>query len=451
MMAPISFATLAHKYGGVLIEPDVRLQSLCTDSRTLKPGQVFLALKGGNFDGHEYLDAAFGLGAAALVTEKVLPKKAPQWVVQNSRRALGYIAAENREAFAGKLVALTGSNGKTSVKEMIASIMGVNAKVQATHGNLNNQIGVPLTLLGLSPEHKYGVIEMGASGLGEINYLTGIARPDVALVNNVGDAHVGEFGSVKNIEIAKGEIFNGLSRKGTGVVNLDSAGADRYLEKLIGRNVLTFSVEDQLAEISARSIRLEQAQASFELMTPVGAAGVRLQISGRHNIANALAAAACCIALKIPLNQIVVGLERFTSVSGRLARHKLSNGAVVIDDTYNASPSSVRAAIDLLSLASGQRILVLGNMAELGDESANLHAQIGQYAREKGINCLFAVGVDAAHAAIEFGANGQNFENKEALVDQLMPRLDTTTSVLVKGSRSSRMEDVVNAINERGV
>lgn len=451
MMQPISFATLAHKYGGVLIEPDVRLQSLCTDSRTLRPGQVFLALRGGNFDGHEYLDTAVNQGASALVTERVLPKKAPQWIVKNSLRALGYIAVENREAFAGKLVALTGSNGKTSVKEMISSIMRVNARVHATQGNLNNHIGVPLTLLGLSPEHQYGVIEMGASGLGEINYLTGMARPDVALVNNVGDAHVGEFGSIKNIEIAKGEIFNGLSSKGTGVVNLDSVGAARYLEKLIGRNVLTFSLEDQLAEVSARSIRLEQMQAGFELVTPVGAMDVQLQVSGRHNIANALAAAACCTALNIPLKQIVEGLQRFTGVSGRLARHELSNGTVVIDDTYNASPSSVRAAIDLLALAPGQRILVLGDMAELGADSASLHAQTGVYARDRGIDRLLTVGADAAQAAKAFGAGAQSFEGKEELVNQLMSGLDATTTVLVKGSRSSRMEDVVNAINERGV
>lgn len=451
MMQPISFATLAHKYGGVLIEPDVRLQSLCTDSRTLRPGQVFLALRGGNFDGHEYLDMAVNQGASALVTERVLPKKAPQWIVKNSLRALGYIAVENREAFAGKLVALTGSNGKTSVKEMISSIMRVNARVHATQGNLNNHIGVPLTLLGLSPEHQYGVIEMGASGLGEINYLTGMARPDVALVNNVGDAHVGEFGSIKNIEIAKGEIFNGLSSKGTGVVNLDSAGAERYLEKLIGRNVLTFSLEDQLAEISARSIRLEQMQASFELVTPVGAMDVQLQVSGRHNIANALAAAACCTALNIPLKQIVEGLQRFAGVSGRMTRHQLSSGAVIIDDTYNASPSSVRAAIDLLALTSGQSILVLGNMAELGADSANLHAQTGLYARDRGIDQLLTVGADAGQAAKAFGPGAQGFDSKEELVNQLMPGLDATTTVLVKGSRSSRMEDVVNAINERGV
>ncbi|MEQ9564496.1 MAG: UDP-N-acetylmuramoyl-tripeptide--D-alanyl-D-alanine ligase [Porticoccaceae bacterium] len=451
MMQPISFATLAHKYGGVLIEPDVRLQSLCTDSRTIKPGQVFLALKGGNFDGHEYLDNAVNQGASALVTEKVLPKKAPQWIVKNSLRALGYIAVENREAFTGKLVALTGSNGKTSVKEMISMIMRLNARIHATQGNLNNHIGVPLTLLGLNPEHQYGVIEMGASGLGEINYLTGMTRPDVALVNNVGDAHVGEFGSVKNIEIAKGEIFNGLSSKGTGVVNLDSVGAGRYLEKLIGRNVLTFSLQDQLADISARSIRLEQIQASFELVTPAGAAHVKMQVSGRHNVANALAAAACCTALNIPLKQIVEGLQRFEGVSGRLARHQLPGGAVVIDDSYNASPSSVRAAIDLLALASGQRILVLGNMAELGNESASLHAQIGRYARDRGIDHLLTVGVDAAQAAKAFGSKGQSFDSKEDLVGQLVPRLDATTSVLVKGSRSSRMEDVVNAINERGV
>ena len=451
MMQPISFAALAHKYGGVLIEPDAKVQSLCTDSRTLKPGQVFLALKGGNFDGHEYLDTAVNQGAAALVTEKVLPKKAAQWVVKNSLRALGYIAVENREIFAGKVVALTGSNGKTSVKEMIASIMRVSSKVHATHGNLNNHIGVPLTLLGLSPEHQFGVIEMGASGLGEINYLAGMASPDVALVNNVGDAHVGEFGSVKNIEIAKGEIFNGLSNRGTGVVNLDSVGAERYLEKLIGRNALTFSLEDRLADISAHSIELNQVFATFELITPAGSMSVRLQTSGRHNVANALAAASCCIALNIPLKQIVEGLQRFTSVSGRLARHQLPGGAVVIDDTYNASPSSVRAAIDLLGMADGQRILVLGNMAELGAESAELHAEIGRYARNKGISCLLAVGSDAVLAAEEFGPEGQGFETKEELVAALMPRLDAKTSVLVKGSRTSQMEDVVSAVNERGV
>ncbi len=451
MMAPISFANLAHKYGGVLIEPDVRVQSLCTDSRTLKPGQVFLALKGGNFDGHEYLDTAVDRGAAALVTEKVLPKKAPQWIVRNSLRALGYIAMENRQAFAGKLVALTGSNGKTSVKEMIASIIKQSAEVHATRGNLNNHIGVPLTLLGLSPEHQYAVIEMGASGLGEINYLSEMAQPDVALVNNVGDAHVGMFGSVKNIEIAKGEIFNGLSNQGTGVVNLDSAGAGRYLDKLTGRHVLTFSLEDQLADVSARSIQLGETQASFELVTPVGSEEVQLPVSGRHNVANALAAASCCIALDIPLGQIVQGFQRFTSVSGRLARHRLPNGATVIDDTYNASPSSVRAAVELLHLASGQRILVLGDMAELGSESLSLHEAIGRYARDKGIDYLFSVGTDAAQAAKAFGSNGRHFESKEALVTELMSRLDASTTVLVKGSRSSRMEEIVNAINERGV
>ena len=451
MMQPISFAALAHKYGGVLIEPDASVQSLCTDSRTLKPGQVFLALKGGNFDGHEYLDTAFNQGAAALITEKVLPKKAPQWIVKNSLRALGYIAVENRENFAGKVVALTGSNGKTSVKEMIASILRVSSKVHATHGNLNNHIGVPLTLLGLSPEHQYGVIEMGASGLGEINYLTGMTSPDVALVNNVGDAHVGEFGSVKNIEIAKGEIFNGLSSHGTGVVNLDSVGAARYLEKLIGQNTLTFSFEDQLADIAARAIELTQEFAAFELVTPAGAMPVRLQVSGRHNVANALAAAACCTALNIPLKQIVDGLQRFTGVSGRLARHQLPSGAIVIDDTYNASPSSVRAAIDLLGMAEGQRIFVFGNMGELGAESADMHAEIGRYARKKGIDCLFAVGADAIRAAEEFGPEGQGFDTKEELVTALMSRLDAKTSVLVKGSRTSRMEDLVNAINERGV
>lgn len=450
MMAPISFATLAHKYGGVLLDPDFRLKSLSIDSRTLNAGQVFLALKGDNFDGHEYLGSAVDQGASALVTEKVLPKKAPQWVVKNSLRALGYIAVENRLAFEGKLIALTGSNGKTSVKEMIASILRQSSAVLSTRGNLNNHIGVPLTMLGLSPEHEYAVIEMGASGLGEINYLTEMARPDVALVNNVGDAHIGEFGGAKNIEIGKGEIYNGLSSAGTGVVNLDSSGVERYTNKLIGRKMIGFSLENEAADVFASEIRAGESGSEFMLNTGASTAVVNLPVPGRHNVANALAAASCCLAIGIPVSQIVLGLEQFSGVQGRLQRHVLGNGALLIDDTYNASPSSVRAALDILAEMQGARILVLGDMGELGKDSEELHAQIGKYALNKGMQQLFTCGPLSSNAAQAFGPGAQAFEDKSQLIQALIEELEPDSRILVKGSRSSRMEKVVNALKEWG-
>jgi len=457
MMAPISLASLAHKYGGVLLEPDYPLQSLSTDSRKIASGQAFVALKGGNFDGHEYLQTAFEQGASALVTERVLPIRAPQpsripqWIVKNSLRALGHISVENRNLFAGKMIALTGSNGKTTVKEMIASILRQSGEVMATRGNLNNHIGVPLTLLSLNPEHQFAVVEMGASSLGEIHYLTEMARPDVALVNNVGDAHVGGFGSVKNIEIAKGEIFNGLSNVGTGVVNLDSPGADRYMDKLIGRRMMSFSIENNQADVCATDIKLADAASSFRLCSSVDdEIEISLQIPAKHNVLNALAAATCCLALHIPLQQIVSGLQSFSGVAGRLQQHRLTNGAFLIDDTYNASPSSVKAAVKTLAAMDGRSVLVLGDMGELGEDAIQLHKEVGVFAKNHAIDQLVTVGELSKHAAEGFGCGSYSFSNKRDAADLLLNELDGDVRILVKGSRSARMEDVVNSIKERG-
>lgn len=450
MIGSISLANLAHKYGGVLLEPDCSLRELSIDSRTIGSGQAFVALKGDNFDGHEYLQTAIEQGASALVTERVLPQRAPQWIVKNSLRALGHISVENRNLFDGKLIALTGSNGKTTVKEMIASVLRQSSEVMATKGNLNNHIGVPLTLLNLNPEHEFAVVEMGASGLGEIHYLTGLARPDVALVNNVGDAHVGGFGSLKNIEIGKGEIFNGLSSAGTGVVNLDSPGADRYMDKLIGRHMLSFSSRSEQADIYASNIQLMEAGSSFILCSPKGQAEISLNVPAEHNVLNALAAAACCLALEIPLQQVVSGLSEFGGVAGRLQQHRLINGAVLIDDTYNASPSSVKAAINTLSQMGDNSVLVLGDMAELGDESVQLHHEVGAYAKCRGISRLFVIGELAVHAAEGFGSGANSFSGKREAVECLLSEINGESRILVKGSRSARMEDVVNSIKERG-
>ena len=450
MMASISLANLAHKYGGVLLEPDYPLSSLSIDSRTIGQGQAFVALKGGNFDGHEYMDSALDQGASALVTERVLPRRAPQWVVKNSLRALGYIGMENRDLFKGKMIALTGSNGKTSVKEMIAAILGQHSEVLATRGNLNNHIGVPLTLLSLNPSHEYAVIEMGANGLGQINYLTAMARPDVALVNNVGDAHVGEFGGLKNIEIGKGEIYNSLSSRGTGVVNLDSRGVERYMDKLIGRKMMTFSARTDRADLFAADIEFGDDGSTFMLCTASGKQQVSLNVPAEHNVLNALAAASCCLALGVALQQIAQGLQGFSGVDGRLQKYLLSNGAVLIDDSYNASPSSAKAAIQTLLHGTARSILVLGDMAELGDESAQLHRDVGVFAKQQGIEQLVTVGTLSANAAEGFGVDAYSFMDKAEAVEHLIGQLTDGVQILVKGSRSSRMEEVVNSVKERG-
>lgn len=479
MIAPISLATMAHKYGGVLLEPDCSLQDLSIDSRSIDSGQAFVALKGDNFDGHEYLQAALEQGASALITERVLPVKtkpvASQWIVENSLRALGQIAVENRRNFTGKLIALTGSNGKTTVKEMIAGILRCSDRtdsdaesVLATKGNLNNHIGVPLTLLSLKAEHEFAVVEMGASGLGEIHYLTGLAKPDVALVNNVGDAHVGGFGSIKNIEIGKGEIFDGLSATGIGVVNLDSAGVDRYRDKLIGRSILGFSARlsdkssgdkstgdkstgnKMSADIFARDTLFSDHGSEFRLCTPGGEVQISLNVASEHNLLNALAASACCFALGLSLEQIQLGLSRFNGVAGRMQPRRLSNGAIIIDDSYNASPSSAKVAITALAQMKGQTTFVLGNMGELGEDAERLHVEIGQFARDQGITNLIAIGDLAASAADAFGAGATSYLNKQGAIDQLLNNLCPESRILVKGSRTSRMEDVVNSIQEQG-
>lgn len=449
MMRSLSLANLAHKYGGVLLAPDCHLNSLSIDSRTVSSGQVFVALKGDNFDGHEYLQSAYEKGASALVAERVLPMRTPQWVVKNSLRALGHIAVENRNLFAGKLIALTGSNGKTAVKEMIASILGQSSEVLATKGNLNNHIGVPLTLLSLCPEHQYAVIEMGASAMGEIHYLTGMAKPDVALVNNVGDAHVGGFGSLKNIEIGKGEIFNGLSPAGTGVVNFDSAGADRYMDKLLGRKMLSFSARSHQADVCAENIRLSGEGSQFDLCTRHGQVEISLNVPAEHNVLNALAAATCCLAVDISIEQIALGLAAFSGVNGRLQQHQLKSGALLIDDTYNASPSSVKAAIHALKLKGNESFLILGDMAELGGQSEQLHHEVGVFAKQQGIKRLLTVGDLAGQAAEGFGEGAQSFLSKDQIAEFLLNEIDGNARILVKGSRGSRMEDVVNSIRKR--
>ncbi|MDX2463351.1 MAG: UDP-N-acetylmuramoyl-tripeptide--D-alanyl-D-alanine ligase [Porticoccus sp.] len=452
MMTELTLSQMAQAYGGTLMYPDCHFQSVSTDSRHIDEGQLFVALRGDRFDAHEFLPEVATRVSGMVVERPAKDINVPQWVVSDTTEALGHIAQMNRESFVGPVVAITGSSGKTTVKEMVATILGESGPVLATKGNLNNHIGVPLTLLGLSDRHRFAVIEMGASAIGEIGYLCGLARPDVVLVNNILPAHVAGFGSIENIAKAKGEIYQGVSVEGVAIINVDEGYAKQWRAST-GARVLTFSMVDPQADFTAKSpVVGESGCYEFVLVTPAGEAAIRLGLRGEHNVANALAAAACAYAAGAELGVIAAGLNKLQQVPGRLNLEILSSGATLIDDSYNANPGSVKAAINTLMNFNGRRILVLGDMGELGDDETHLHADVGRYAADKGVDFLLAVGPLCLNAVQEFGANGKHFDSKEQLSEYLVGevRMQSDAVVLVKGSRFMAMEDVVRLIKESG-
>ena len=439
---------------------DRDFDAVCTDTRSLKPRALFVALKGERFDGHEFVGRAAAAGAAAALVEEPgsrIPDSArplPLLLVRNTRLALGTLAAYWRSKFSIPLVALTGSNGKTTVKEMLASILreAVRAEspssepeacVLATRGNLNNDIGVPLTLLELGPDNRYAVVEMGMNHAGEIRYLTRLAVPDVALINNAGPAHLEFFGSVEAIARAKGEIFEGLRPGGTAVINADDPFCGLWRDLARDRRVVEFGLS-RPATVSAR-YALRHLESEIVVRTPQGEAQAVLKAPGLHNVRNALAASAAATALEVPAPAIARGLAGYAGVKGRLQRKAARNGATLIDDTYNANPESVRAAIAVLAQAPGTRLLVLGDMGELGAGAAQLHADIGKTARASGIERLLALGELSAHAARAFGDGGRHFTRIEDLLGEIEGALVSGATVLVKGSRFMQMERVVKA------
>lgn len=452
MIAALTLSQLAQTFGGTLLYPDTAFSALSTDTRSLRDGELFVALRGANFDAHDFLESA-ALKAAGLVVER--PNKMlnrPQWVVPDTTQALAQIALLARQQFSGQVIAVTGSSGKTTVKEMIAAILGRVAPTLATRGNLNNHIGVPLTLLSLEKDHRFAVIEMGASGPGEIAYLCTIARPHIGLVNNVMPAHMAGFGSLEAIAEAKSDIYNALPPAGTAVINRDERWARRWRNKVSCDQIRDYSLVDREATFFASQIEdLGGTASRFVLNTPGGGAEIHLPLPGRHNIANSLAAAACAMAAGADLESIAAGLAGVRPVAGRMQRRTGKNGATVFDDSYNANPGSMRAAIDVLAAREGRRLLVCGDMAELGVGAAQLHREIGAYAKSKGVDWLWATGRYAASSAQGFGAGAQVCTDKPQLAAELTAILDADTTVLVKGSRSAGMEDVVNLIiEERG-
>ncbi len=436
--------------GATLVGADAEFTSVSTDTRTLRPGALFVALRGERFDGHEFVAQALAAGAAAAMVDEKFQGPGTLLRVPDTRLGLGRLAAHWRGRFDLRLVAVTGSNGKTTVKEMIAAILrtacGDDAQVLATEGNLNNDIGVPQMLLRLNAGHRYAVIEMGMNHFGEIDYLTHMARPDVALVNNAQAAHLAGLGSVEGVARAKGEIYGGLKADGIAVINADDAYAPLWRDLAAGKRMLEFGL-DHPAAVSG-SYQLLPDGVELDIVVPQGKLHARLHAAGVHNVRNALAASAAAAALNLPCEVIAQGLERFAPVKGRLQRKRALHGATLIDDTYNANPSSMRAAIDVLAALPGKRVLVLGDMGELGEDAWALHGEIGAYARERGIDVLFCLGDNARNMAAQFGRNAWHFERIEELLADLENLLAPDVTVLVKGSRFMEMERVVKSFEE---
>jgi UDP-N-acetylmuramoyl-tripeptide--D-alanyl-D-alanine ligase len=418
-----------------------------TDSRAVAPGDLFVALAGERFDGHDYVAEALRRGAAAALVSRPVGAAGdfPQVLVADTKAGLGRLAAAWRARFSLPVAALTGSNGKTTVKEMVAAILaahcGGRGDVLATEGNLNNDIGLPLMLLRLRDHHRFGVFEMGMNHAGEIDYLARLAAPGVALVNNAQRAHVGLLGSVEAIARAKGEIYGGLAPGGIALVNADDAYAGYWRGLADGRRVVTFGMT---ASSDVRGTPGEGAQ--LRLVTPVEAFAVTLQVPGEHNARNAIAACALAFALDIPWQAIQTGLEAFTGARGRLERKRAAGGATLFDDTYNANPDSMRAAIRVLAAEPGRRVFVMGDMGELGGGEGALHAEIGEFARGAGIDRLLALGPQSRRAVEAFGAGAAHFEDLESLVAAAQAEALAGVAVLVKGSRFMRMERVVERL-----
>jgi UDP-N-acetylmuramoyl-tripeptide--D-alanyl-D-alanine ligase len=446
----LDLATAAQAVGARLQGNNATFGRVTTDSRNLRPGDLFVGIRGDTFDGQKFADQALAAGAAGVMVGPgagILSPDARVIEVEDTRLALGKLAAFWRARFSAPLIAITGSNGKTTVKEMLASILrqvAGESGVLATVGNLNNDIGMPLTLLQMKAGHRYAVIEMGMNHLGEISYLSSLAKPTVALINNAGSAHIGELGSLEAIARAKAEIYDGLDKAGVAILNADDAFAGYWRERLQGHRVVEFGLSNK-APVTAR-YEMGMFASLVTFLTPQEEFVATLGIPGLHNIKNSLAAVACAFALDVPSVAVRSGLAAYAGSKGRLQRKRHSSGALVIDDTYNANPESMKAAISVLAAYPGDTFFVMGDMGELGVDAQAMHVSIGEFAKRSGIHELFALGDMSAAAARAFGPAAKHFASVDELVDALSGRLEQGSVVLVKGSRFMRMERVVDAL-----
>lgn len=424
---------------------DVVFTGVAIDSRKVQTGQLFVALAGTQVDGHDYLAAAAKAGAVAALVSRPCAVDLPQIIVDDCAQALAQLARYWLQQNHSCVVGVTGSNGKTTVKNLLAGVLAQVAPVLATPGNFNNELGLPLTLCQLNREQRFCVLEMGARQRGDITTLTHIAQPQVGIVTNAGPAHLETFGGLEGVAVGKGEMFSQLPADGVAIINQDDQYADYWRRQAAPRRVLSFG------RSSSADVRSESAGPDCHIHTPTGDFRVRLQLQGTHNVLNALAATAAAIALDIPIAAIAAGLASVAAESGRLQYYQSQGGWSVIDDTYNANPASLYAALQTASVASqgqhdGELWLVLGDMGELGEGARKLHAEMGEAARHFGVQRLWATGELSAAAVSAFGPGGQHFEDKQALIDALLPALKTEVRCLIKGSRSAGMEQVVHAL-----
>ncbi len=444
-----TLAYLAQVTGGQLRGQDGSFDGVSIDSRTVPVGALFVALRGPNFDGHAFAADAQKRGAAALLVEHALSVDLPQVIVPDTSAALARFASEWRRRFSLPLVGVTGSNGKTTTKEILGAILAREGACLVTRGNLNNHLGVPLMLLQLESSHRSAVIEMGANHGGEIAHLTTLAQPTVGLVTNAGAAHLEGFGSLEGVARGKGEMFAALAGRGTAVVNADDAFASLWKGLAGSSRVITFGI-DAAADVVARDVRLEAGPSGFrsifDLVMPAGVRSVTLQLGGLHNVRNALGAAAAASAAGASFDNIAAGLAQVRPVAGRLDLRPALHGAFLVDDSYNANPTSLHAGLETFRSMPGRRWLVLGEMREVGAGADEQHAEIGRFARESGIERLFAVGEQARISSNAFGSGAEWFADLDALITAVEAGLEPGVTLLIKGSRSNRLERVAAAL-----
>ncbi|HCU90011.1 MAG TPA: UDP-N-acetylmuramoyl-tripeptide--D-alanyl-D-alanine ligase [Gammaproteobacteria bacterium] len=430
-----------------LSSQDGWFEGVSTDTRSISRGELFCALKGPNFDGHEHCSEAESAGAAGVIIQRATATNLSTLTTDDTRRALGCLASAWRRRFDIPVVGVTGSNGKTTVKEMIGSILRTNASVLTTKGNLNNDIGVPKTLFQLNAEHEYAVIEMGASHLGEISWLSEMSQPSVGVITLCAPAHLEGFGSLDSVAEAKGELYTGLAAGGTAVINADDPYSTYWTNIAVGHSIVTFGI-NQFADVMAENVVTcgIGSGMNFGLRFPSQCIDVELPFDGIHNVSNALAAAAAAYALDVPPAGIKLGLERAKRVRGRLCVLDGVSGSRIVDDTYNANPTSLAAALDMITSEPGQKWLVLGDMRELGPGAEEIHLDTGSKIREAGIDRLFTFGKLAEIAGKSFGGNTESYRDIFSLIDSLIAGLTPEVTVLVKGSRSMHMERIIDGL-----
>lgn len=456
MIRDFSLDELRTMLSAELLGPNLTISGVSTDTRTVAPGDLFIALRGGRFDGHDYIAEAEARGAAAIVAERPCEAEVPVLLVASTRVALGQIAAFNRSLFAGPLIAVTGSNGKTTVKELLRKVFLQQGPVLATQGNLNNEIGAPLTLLQLAPAHAAAVVELGASGPGEIAWTASLAVPLISIITNAGEAHMAGFGSHAGLVSAKGEIVDETAANGAVVLNFDDPACDRWRKRAGTRTVITVSAAgSDGADIRADSIT--ETDAGLQFRACFAAAGnieISLPLIGAHNVSNALLAIAAASAARVGLDAIKEGLAAAEPVRGRMQNLNLGPNLSVIDDSYNANPTAMRAALRALASRPGLSVAVVGDMAELGGDEAAQHREIGALAQRLGIERLYAIGQHANAYIAGFGSGAKTAQSHDKLVDLLWVDLFAggqpgSATILVKGSRSAQMDQVVALIREK--